>query len=100
MKYEDLMKLENGTLLKIKGKGILGETYKIIMLNKAYIIGEKRKPLYMLGGIAYPLEWLSLATEDDYYNAIIKASKDLERTLDNLKEAFEKTKKAGKKNEK
>lgn len=96
MKYEDLMKLENETLMKIKGKGILGETYKIIMLNKAYIIGEKSKPLYMLGGIAYPLEWLSLATQDDYLQAITRASEDFNKRLKDLKEAYEKTKKAGK----
>lgn len=93
MKYEDLMKLENGTLLKIKGRGAFGETNILIHFRQDYVYQGKG---YFLGATLYPLEWLYLATESDYKEAVKKANENHERTLKDLKVSYEKTKKAGK----
>lgn len=97
MKYEDLIKLENGTLMKIKGKGALGETNILIHFRDDYIYQNKG---YMFGSVLYPLEWLYLATRKDYEEAIRKAKINYEERLKDLEESFRKTKKRGSKNEK
>lgn len=93
MKYEDLMKLENGTLMKIKGKGAFGETNILIHLKK-----ENLKNFgvtgYMLGSTLYPYEWLYLATHEDYEEAISKAKINYEERLKDLEKSFKKSEKA------
>ena len=93
MKYEDLMKLENGTLMKIKGKGAFGETNILIHFKKEYL---KNVGLtgYMFGSTLYPYEWLYLATHEDYEEAINKAKINYEKTLKDLEKAFSKSEKA------
>lgn len=90
MTYEELTKLENGTLLKIEGRGVLGKTSILIHFRDDFMYQNKG---YFLGATLYPLEWLKLATKSDYDNAVKKANADHEKHLQDLKEAFEKAEK-------
>ena len=87
------MKLENGTLLKAYGNGVFGKCDRLVYFNAKYL----RDKGYMLGSWLIPCEWLKLASESDYMKAITKASNDFNKVLNDLKEAYEKTKKVSKK---
>ena len=93
MKYEDLMKLKNGTLLVIKGKDWLGDkVYRTITLHKDWIIDKG----YLLGGSLYPFEWFYLPTDKDYQNEIKRLTDNYNNALKQLEEAFNKAKEGGK----
>lgn len=91
MKLEQLNQLENGTLIVIKGKGVFGETYKVISFDKEYMRCSDKG--LMWGSTLYPLDWIFLATETDYLHAITKASNDFNKLLERLKSAYEKARK-------
>ena len=91
MKLKQLEQLENGTLIKISGKGVFGTTYMVVSFNKETMYLNEKGLIW--GSTLYPLDWIFLATETDYMNAIKKASDDFNRHLDKLKASYEKARK-------
>lgn len=91
MTFENLQKLENGTLLKIKGKGYLGNFERIAYFDVTCL---KEGKGYLFGSCMYPFEWIRLATQQDLDDALQLAEVNYLHSVYRLKEAFEKTKKA------
>lgn len=90
MKYEDLMKLDDRTLLVIKGVDYFGnKVYRTITLHKEWLTSKG----YMAGGVLYPYEWFRLPTDKDYQSEVKRLTDNYNKSLERLKEAF---KKAGK----
>ena len=97
MKKQDLLNLEEGTLLVIHGKGAWGLEHRVIRLRKENIwIGTHQGYYY---GSLYPFEWLKLATKKDLDDELTKAKQDYENRVSALKKAFELTKKVGNRHE-
>lgn len=99
MTFEELGKLENGTLLKIKGNGFFGKVDRLIYFDKECLYVPNTSSLgkgYMFGSTLYPVEWIKLATKNDFDKAIAKAEEDYQRHINHLKDGFEKSTKARK----
>ena len=99
MKFGELEKLENGTLLKIKGNGFFGKVDRLIYFDRECLYTSKTSSIgkgYMLGSTLYPVEWIKLATKNDFNKAITKAEEDYQRHINHLKDGFEKSKKVAK----
>ena len=99
MTYEELEKIENGTLLKIKGNGFFGKVDRIIYFDKENLFTSKNETIgkgYLLGSTLYPVEWLKLATKRDYEKRVEKIEEEYTRSIAHLKEGFAKAEKARK----
>lgn len=94
MTLEELNKLEDKTLIVIKGKSLYGEQYYMCCRLRKDLMCISEKGL-LWGGSLYPLNWVYIATQDDYLKLITKESKRFEQTLDSYKQAYELAKKQG-----
>ena len=92
MEYKDLIKLEDGALLKAKGCGFFGKCDRLFFFNKKYLSDSG----YLLGSWLIPLNWIKLPAQNDYIKAIEKIKEDFTKQLDDMRTAYEKTKKASK----
>lgn len=92
MKYEELNKLENGSLLKAKGCGFFGECDRLFFFDKKYLSDRG----YMLGSWLIPLNWIKLPTQNDYAQAIKKKKAEFTKQLDDMRAAYAKTLKSKK----
>lgn len=100
MKFEDLEKLEEGTLLRVKGTGFFGKvdrltTYKAANLKRPGVNGYKHSG-YMLGCTLYPLDWVKLATKKECEENIAKLTAEYESQVAATRAAYEKAEKARK----
>lgn len=100
MKFEEIEKLEEGTLLKIKGSGFFGKvdrltTYKAANLKRPGAINNKHTG-YMLGCTLYPLDWIKLATKKECEENIAKLTEEYQKAVAETKAAYEKAEKARK----
>ena len=92
MKYEELIKLENGTFLVIRGVDFRGEKYyRAITFHKEWVIDKG----YLFGGTLYPFEWFYLPTDKDYQKEIKRLTDNYNNALMRLKEAYEQAQRLG-----
>ena len=89
MTIEEINKLEQGTLIKIKGNGFFGKTNRLIQFDKGCVYDCTNKG-YMLGSTLYPFEWLYIATKADYEREIEQAKKHFEERIKAINDAWEK----------
>ena len=90
MKLEEIKKLEQGTLIKIKGNGFFGKVNRLVRFDIACARHDKG---YMLGCTLYPFEWITLATKKDYQEELNKAREDYERRVQAIEDAWAKAQK-------
>lgn len=100
MKFEEIERLEEGTLLKIKGDGFFGKvdrltTYKAANLKRPGVSVNKHAG-YMLGCTLYPLDWIKLATKKECEENIAKLTEEYQKAVVETKAAYEKAEKARK----
>lgn len=100
MKFEDLEKLEEGTLLRIEGNGVFGKVDRLITHKAANLIkpGQRgnRNNGYKVGCTLCPLEWVKLATKKDCEENIAKLTAEYESQVAATRAAYEKAEKARK----
>ena len=89
MKKEELLKLEEGTLIVIHGKGAWGLEHRVLRLQKKDIWQGNHEGYYY--GALYPFSWLKLATQKDLDEVLKKAKQDYENIVKAYTNAFQKT---------
>lgn len=92
MTIEEIKKLEQGTLIKIKGNGFFGKVNRLVRFDSERVYDCTNKG-YMLGSTLYPFAWISVATRYDYTKELKKATEDYNARIKALNDAWEKAKK-------
>ena len=95
MQYEEVKKLEQGTLIKIKGNGFFGRVNRLVRFDTECVHDDGIGKGYMLGCTLYPFAWLSIANKADYNKAIKEATDAYNERIKALNDAWEKAKKFG-----
>lgn len=97
MTRKQLLRLEEGTLIVIHGRGMFGLEHKVLRFKKDDLWVGKHEGYYY--GALYPFSWLRLATESDLEQECELARQHCKNRIEALKKAFELTKKARKQDE-
>ena len=89
MTEQQVKALKNGALITIKGVDYRGDKVALTRIfNSEYVTSHG----YMLGCSLYPFEWITLASDSDYMQALDKAQEEYNKRITALAQAYAITK--------
>ena len=89
MTEQQVKALKNGALITIKGIDYWGDKVALTRIFKSEYVTSHG---YMLGGSLYPFEWITLASDSDYMQALDKAQEKYNKRIIALAQAYAITK--------
>ena len=91
MTLEDLNKLEDGALLKVKGTTFTGERVKKFIYFQKDMVNATKKT-YRVGCWLYPISWLLMPTLAEINDKVREIETEYKERLNKLRNGYCKTK--------